>query len=165
MKGLKNFEDLNKGPMWEFLLCKNIIMVNFFFNKWSIFFYQGLLSQTLTVHRTAGKGRDHRLFHSTTSTHSWTLRHLFATLHVRWLSRIFNRNACVYQTATRWDLSIYHFIELPFEWFIDDALFVCLLDELILGYLLQQFGMRNRWILTRIDYHPCITSELTNQVY
>ena len=29
---------------------------------------------------------------------------------------------------------IYHLIELPFEWFIDDAMFVCLLDELILGF-------------------------------
>ena len=47
-----------------------------------------------------GKGGDHLLFHSTTSTHSQTFRHLFATLHVRWLSHIFNRNACIYQTAT-----------------------------------------------------------------
>ena len=29
---------------------------------------------------------------------------------------------------------IYHLIELPFEWFIDDAMFVCLIDELILGF-------------------------------
>ena len=29
---------------------------------------------------------------------------------------------------------IYHLIELPFEWLIDDAIFVCLLDELILGF-------------------------------
>ena len=29
---------------------------------------------------------------------------------------------------------IYHLIELPFEWFIDDAVFVSLLDELILGF-------------------------------
>ena len=58
-----------------------------------------------------GKGGDHFLFHSTTSTRSRTFRHLFATLHVRWLSHIFNRNACIYQTATRWDfptLSNYH---------------------------------------------------------
>ena len=50
----------------------------------TFFFYQGFL-------------------HFTTSTRSRTLRHLFATLHVRWLSRIFNRNVFVYQTATRWD--------------------------------------------------------------
>ena len=29
---------------------------------------------------------------------------------------------------------IYHLIELPFEWLIDDAIFVCLLDELILSF-------------------------------
>ena len=29
---------------------------------------------------------------------------------------------------------IYHLIKLPFEWLIDDAMFVCLLDELILGF-------------------------------
>ena len=29
---------------------------------------------------------------------------------------------------------IYRLIELPFEWLIDDAMFVCFLDELILGF-------------------------------
>ena len=29
---------------------------------------------------------------------------------------------------------IYHLIELPFDWLIGDAMFVCLLDELILGF-------------------------------
>ena len=29
---------------------------------------------------------------------------------------------------------IYHVIELPFEWLIDDEMFLCLLDELILGF-------------------------------
>ena len=29
---------------------------------------------------------------------------------------------------------IYHLIELPFDWLIDDAMFVCLLHELILGF-------------------------------
>ena len=77
-----------------------------------------------------GKGRVHLLFHSTTSTLLWTLRHLFATLHVRWLSHIFNRNACIYQTATQWDLPPYRIT----IWLIDDAMFVCLLDELILGF-------------------------------
>ena len=79
-----------------------------------------------------GKGGDHLLFHSTTSTRSRTLRHLFATLHVRWLSRIFNRNACVYQTATRWDLPPYQIT----IWLIDDVMliFVCLRYDLILAF-------------------------------
>ena len=59
---------------------------------------------------------------------------------------------------------IYHLIELPFDWLIDDAMFVCLLDELILGFCYSDFDMGNRWIWTRIDYHPCITSEPTNHV-
>ena len=64
-----------------------------------------------------GKGGDLLLIHSTTPTRSRTLRHLFATLHVRWLSRIFNRNACIYQTATRWDVPPYRIT----IWLIDDA--------------------------------------------
>ena len=76
-----------------------------------------------------GKRGGHLLFHSTTSTRSQTFRHLFAALHMRWLSHIFNRTTCIYQTATRWDLPIT-------TWLIDDVMlfFVCLLDDLILGF-------------------------------
>ena len=71
-----------------------------------------------------GKGGYHLLFRSTTSTRSRTFTHLFATLRVRWLSHIFSRNACVYQTATRWDLPSYRIsIWLLWCWFS----FVCLL--------------------------------------
>ena len=109
-----------------------------------------------------GKGGDHLLFHSTTSTSSRTFRHLVVTLHVRWLSHILNCTACIYQTATRWDLPPYRIT----IWLIDDVtlVFVCLRDGLILAFLLQQFETGNRWIRVRIDYHPCITSEPTNQV-
>ena len=58
---------------------------------------------------------------------------------------------------------IYHLIELPFDWLIDDVMFVCLLDELILDLSYNDFDMGNRWIWTRIDYHPCVTSEPTSQ--
>ena len=76
------------------------------------------------------KVRSYFLFQSTTSTHPRTLRHLFATLHVRRLSRIFNRNACVYQTAIRWDLPPYRITIWVIDWWCN----VCLLDELILGF-------------------------------
>ena len=80
-----------------------------------------------------GMGENHLLFHSTTSTRSWTFRHLFAILHVRWLSHIFNRTACIYQAAARWDLPRYRItISL-----IDDvtlSFFVCLRDDLILAF-------------------------------
>ena len=80
-----------------------------------------------------GKGGDHLLFHSTTSTRSRTFRHLFITLHLRLLSHIFNRNACIYQNATRRDLPPYR-ISI---WLIDDVMliFVCLLVDLTLGFV------------------------------
>ena len=96
-----------------------------------------------------GKGRGHLLFHSTTSTFSRTLRHLFATLHERWLSRIFSRNACVYQTATRWDLPPCWITIRLIDW---DAMFVCLVDELIPGICYSDFEMGDRWIWIRIDH-------------
>ena len=76
-----------------------------------------------------GKWGDHLLFHSTTSTCSRTFRHLFSTLHVRWLSHIFNHTTCIYQTATWWDLPPYQIT----IWLIDDVtlVFVCLCDDLI----------------------------------
>ena len=79
-----------------------------------------------------GKGGDHLLFHSTTSTCSRTFRHLFATFHVRWVSHIFNHTVCIYQTVTRWDLPL----DSITTWLIDDVMlsFVCLLDDLILGF-------------------------------
>ena len=106
---------------------------------------------------------DHFLFHSTIFTHSRTFRQLFATLHVRWLSNIFNRTACIYQTAARWDLPPYRIT----IWLIDDVklvFFACLLNDLILGFCYNSLDTVNRWTRTRIDYYPCITSEPTNQV-
>ena len=67
-----------------------------------------------------GKGGGHLLFHSTTSTCSRTLRHLLATLHVRWLSRIFI--AMLVFTRLLVD-EIYHLIELPFDWLMIQCLF------------------------------------------
>ena len=105
--------------------------------KWKIesfFFYQGFLSRTLTTRWTAGKGGDHFLLNSTTSTCSQTFRHLFATLHVRWLWPIFNRTACIYQTATRWDFPAYRIT----IWLINDVMLIviCLLVDLNLGFVI-----------------------------
>ena len=72
------------------------------------FFYQGFLHKHWRFTGQQGKGRDHLLFHSTTSTRSRTLRHLFATLHVKWLSPIFNRNAFTRLLVNE----IYHLSEL-----------------------------------------------------
>ena len=109
-----------------------------------------------------GKGGVHLLFYCTTSTRSRTFKHLFASLHVRWLSHIFDCTVCIYQTATQWDLPPYRIA----IWLIDDVtfVFVCLRDDLFLAFLLlQQFEKGNRWTRTRIDILPCIASKPTNQ--
>ena len=131
--------------------------VNKFFSSITVFF-DG--HWRLTGQR--GKGGDHFFSLSTTSILSQTYRHLFATLQVRWLLHIFNCTACIYQTATRWDLPLYRItIRLT-----DDVklVFVCLLNDLILGFCYSNLDTGNRWTQTPIDYHPCITSELTKQV-
>ena len=63
---------------------------------------------------------------------------------MRRLSCIFNHTACNYQPATRGDLPPYQ-VTL---WSIDDEMLisVCLLDVILLGFLLQQFETGNRLI-------------------
>ena len=86
-----------------------------------------------------GKGGHHLLFHSITSTRSRTLRHLFPTLHVRWLSRLFNRNACVYKTVTRWDFQPYQISAWLIDWLMMQCLFV---------YLMNWF-----WVFVTVVWH------------
>ena len=95
-----------------------------------------------------GKRGGHLLFHSTTSTRSQTLRHLFATLHVRWLSRIFNRNACVYQTATRWDLPPYRIAIWLIDWWCNVCFFTWWIDS---RFLLQQFIIKTVLAFSSIE--------------
>ena len=74
---------------------------------------------------------------------SETFRHFFATLHLRCLSHIFNRTACIYHTATRLDLPRSRItISL-----INDLrlFFVCLLDDLITNFCYFNFDMGNQW--------------------
>ena len=117
------------------------------------FFLSGFLHRHWRFTGQQGKGRDYLLFHSTTSTRSRTLRHLFATLHVRWLSRIFNH---IYQTATQWGLLPYRITIWVIDWWCNVWLCTWSIDT---TFLLQRFDNGNRWIWIRIDYHPCITSE------
>ena len=123
------------------------------------FFYQGFLHRHRRFTGQQRKGGDHLLFLFTTSTCSRTLRNLFATLHVRWLSHIFNCNACVYQTATRWDLPPYWITIWVIDWWCNVCLFTWWIN---IRFSLQRFDIGNQWIWTRIVYHPCITSEPTN---
>ena len=101
-----------------------------------------------------GKGEDHLLFHSTNPNRSRILRHLFATLHVRWLPDC-------YMWDDYRDLPLHRITIWVTDWWCNICLLTWWIDS---RFLLQRFDMGNRWIWTRIDYHPCITSKPTNQV-
>ena len=121
---------------FELLQKKKIYIRVFFHGHWILFF-----------HRAAWQGRDDILFYSSTSKRSQTFRQLFETLHVRWLSPIFNRIACIYQAACHSmrfiTLLNFHLI----DWWCD-LISVCILDNLILDF-----------VASCIDYHPCITKQ------
>ena len=86
------------------------------------FFLSEFSSQALTIHRTAGEGRgpSHEQWDIYLELCMWDDYHVFlmATL-------VFTRLLVD---------EIDHLIELPFEWLIDEAMVVCLLDELILVF-------------------------------
>ena len=149
----KPLGEWNNSKIWE---RREILAIYFFSIR--VFFHR---HWRLTGQQ--GKGGDHFLFHSTTSTRSRTFRHLFATLHVRWQSHTFSRNACI--LPDRYSLRFSLLIELPFDWWCEVCVFSLFLpDDLVLDFCYSNLGSGNRWTRARIDHHPCITSEPTNQV-
>ena len=127
----------------------------------NFFFYQGFLSWTLTTHRTPGEERTPSLipfYHFHSLTNIQTVICNFACV----MTIIFLMAPLVF---TRLLLDeIYHLLELPLDWLMmwQYFLFVYVWNDL--AFLLMEFETRNRWAWSRIDYHPCIISELTNQV-
>ena len=83
------------------------------------------------------KEGDHLLFHSSTFTRSRTLRHLQLCMWVDY--HVFLIATFVFTRLLLGE--IYHLIELPFKWLIDDAMFVWLLDELILAFCYSDFTL------------------------
>ena len=95
----------------------------------SDFFVSGFSSKTLTIHRTTGEGRGPSFI---------SLYHFHLLIKIE--TFICNTDdyhvsliATLVFTRLLFD-ELYHLLELPFEWLIDDPVFVCLLDELILGF-------------------------------
>ena len=106
------------------------------------FFYQGFFHRHWRFTGEQEKGGYNLLIHSTTSTHSRILIHLFATV-------------------TWWNLPPYRINIWVIDWWCNVCLFTWWINS---RFLLQRFDIGNWWIWTRIDYHPCITSKQTNQV-
>ena len=89
-------------------------------SKICIFFFLSAFSFTDTDDSRDSRGREGTVFYSTLPllhAHEHSDFATFATLHVRWLSHIFNRVTCIYQAATQWDLPPYRIT----IWLIDDV--------------------------------------------
>ena len=122
---LNSLIEINKSIRHEIksIISRNESLAEYEKKKKNFFFF---LSIRVFFHRQwqltgqQGKGGDLFLFHFTTSTCSQTFRHLRATLQLRWLSHIFNHNACIYQTATRRDIPPYRIT----IWLIDDVMLI-----------------------------------------
>ena len=87
------------------------------------FFLPGFFSQRLTIHRAAGEGRGPSfipLYHFHPLTNIETFICNFAC---EMTITIFNRNVCVYQTATRWDLPPYRITIWLIDWWCNVCLF------------------------------------------
>ena len=111
----------------------NVLILSMSHQLSVLFYLSGFFSQTLTTHRTLGEGTGASFY----STLPLPPAHehpdiCFATLHVRWLSHIFNLTACIYQPAARGGLPPYR-ISI---WLIDDVtlIFLYSLVDLIQGF-------------------------------
>ena len=137
-------EQLQKNDTYK---CFSALTTNSPSKKLENCFFPTGFSLTDTDDSQDSKGRQETIFYFTLplpSAHEHS--EIYLQLCMWWLSRIFNRNSCAYQTATRWDLPPYWITILLID---DVTLSFCLRDDLILAFLLQQFETGNRWIWTR----------------
>ena len=89
------------GSRLRILTFKRIAHEDSFWYYYYYLFYQGFLHSHWRLTEQQGKGGDHLLFHSTTSTSSRTLRHLLATFenkYRRWL--------WLWSLNKRWNLNV-----------------------------------------------------------
>ena len=98
------------------------------------FFCQGFPSQTLAIHRIAEKGGYHRLFHYTTSTCSQAfICNFVCEVTITFFK---SQRLCLPDCySMRFNTLLnYHLI----DWLIDNAMFIFLIDELILGFFFTE---------------------------
>ena len=105
------------------------------------FFLSGFSLQTLTIHRAAGEGRG-TCFTPLCHFHPLTnIEILICNFACEMTTRIFNCNACVYQTATRWDLPPYRITIWAIDWWCNVCLFTWWIE---IRFLLQRFDTGNQ---------------------
>ena len=115
---------------------------------YAVFFHQGFLSQAPTIHSAAGEGRGPSFI---------PLHHFHPLMNIqRFICNFACEVTITYFQPQRlclpdcYPMRFNHLIELPFDWLIDDAMFVCLLHELILGFCYSGFW---HWKALNLNSH------------
>ena len=104
------------------------------------FFVFFFLSQTLTIHRTTGEGRGPSFipiyhFHPLKNIQIFICNFACEVTITYFKSQRLYLPDCYSMRFTN------HLIELLFDWLTDDAMFVCWLDELILGFCYSDLAL------------------------
>ena len=116
-----------RSNIYDYAFLKKLLIFLIIFFSISVFFTDTDDSQD----SRGREGVDHLLFHSTTPP-AHELSDIYLQLWMWDDYHVFLIATLVFIRLLLHE--IYHLIELPLEWLIDDAMFVCLLDELILGF-------------------------------
>ena len=116
-----------RSNIYDYAFLKKLLIFLIIFFSISVFFTDTDDSQD----SRGREGVDHLLFHSTTLP-AHELSDIYLQLWMWDDYHVFLIATLVFIRLLLHE--IYHLIELPLEWLIDDAMFVCLLDELILGF-------------------------------
>ena len=118
-------------------------------------------SQTLTIHMTVGERREATFtplcyFHPLTNIQTFICNFGYKmSITYFWSQRLYLRDCNSMRFTTLLD---YHLT----DWWCNVCLLTWWFDS---RFSLEQFDKGSLWILTCTDYHPCITSKLTHQVY
>ena len=149
---LKNFKNFT-GTLWKL----GSFLSNIFLNQ---FFFLSGFSFTDTDDSQDSRGREGTFFYSTLPLppgheHSdiylqlcmWDDYHVFSVAKLVF-TRLLPDEIC-------------HLIELLFEWLIDDVMFVCLLDDLILVFFVTPIWHRKTVDLNSHWLSPLQTNQLT----
>ena len=132
-----------------------------------LFSYQSFLSPRLATHRTAREGR-RSYFIPLYHFHPLTIIQIFICNFTPEMTIAYIQSHHFYLPDCYWmkftTLSDYHLI----DWWCDvsSLLFACLFTWWFdSSFFVVAIWNGNRWTLTLIDYHTCITSRPTDQVH
>ena len=136
-------------------LCAHCMMLYFIFLK--LIFFSIRVFFTDTDDSQGSRGREGTIFYSTLPLPpAHEHRDIYLQLCMWDDYHVFLIATPVFTRLLLWDLPPYRITIWVIDWWCNVCLFTWWIDT---RFLLQRFDIRNRWIWTRINYHPFIPGE------